>query len=182
MRSRVLKAGEIGEREIGQAPVEWILRDSGDSQLAGNVVAESVKILGAGAAAVEVDADDVGQLADAARVGDRNIKAAHRSVAADAWKRIGQGGAGSVVVKAKGEIVARSIAATATASAHRGLRQSCDSRECSDRRCRCWRKSRSGSSDNLPGKFGNGIYCSRACAVGLICGIVLLAKGYWSRD
>ena len=102
MRSRVLRGWRnVGEGKIRQAPVERILRNSGDSQRAGNVVLEGVEILRAGAVAVEVGANDVGQLADAARVGDGNVEAADGRAAADAGKRIGEVGARSVVVKAE---------------------------------------------------------------------------------
>ena len=111
------KTGDVGERQIRQAPVERILRNSRDSQRARNVVVEGVQILGARAAAVEVGANNVGQLADAARVGNRNVKAADRSIAAYAWERIRQVGARPVVVKAEGQIVARGVAASAAASA-----------------------------------------------------------------
>src|ERR1700690_2009063 len=47
----VLQAAEVGEREIGQAPIEGILRDAVDAEISGDVLGEGVEILSAHAVA-----------------------------------------------------------------------------------------------------------------------------------
>ena len=69
--------------------------------------------------AVEIDANDVSKFPDAACGRDGNVEAADGGVAADARKRVGQRGARFVVVEAKRQIVARSVSASAGASARR---------------------------------------------------------------
>ena len=54
---------------------------------------ESVEILRASPAAIEIEANAVGQLADAANIADGHIKTANVRVAAYAGKRIGDAGA-----------------------------------------------------------------------------------------
>src|SRR5208337_941387 len=66
---------------------------------------------------VEIRADNVGQLSDAARVRNRNVEAADRSAAAHAGKRVRQSAARTMVVEAERQIVAWSIPASTAAPA-----------------------------------------------------------------
>ena len=86
-------------------------RDSGNSiinaEFPGDVLEKGIKILSAGAAAVEVHAGNVGQLANAADVRNRHVKAANAGGAAYAGKWVRQVGGRGMIVEAKSEVVAR---------------------------------------------------------------------------
>ncbi len=97
----------MGERQIGQAPVKRIRRNSGDAEGSRDVLVKGVKILRADAGAVEVEARVVDHLAKGPRVSDGHIEAAGVGVAADAGKGIGQVRAGGVVVKTEIQIISR---------------------------------------------------------------------------
>ena len=58
---------------------------------AGNVVVEGIEILRARPAAIEIEANAVGELANCRDIADGHIETAHARIAANAWKGIGNG-------------------------------------------------------------------------------------------
>src|SRR5215469_9096124 len=107
LRVDILQAGKIGKRKIGQSPVKRIGRHSGDPYVSGYVVREGIEVLCVGSTAIEVKAKAVGELSDAADVGDRNIKAADTRAAANAWKGIRKVDIGSVIMESERKIITR---------------------------------------------------------------------------
>ena len=122
LRIDVLKTGEVGKGKTRQTPVKRILRNAGDSQSVGNVIAERVEILRTRTAAIEVEAEAVGQLADTANITDGHIKAANARIAAHAGERIGDVGARPVIVKAESQVVAWSASSPPPSARWRGAK------------------------------------------------------------
>src|SRR5208282_357654 len=83
---------------------------------AGDVLRKRVEILCAGAGAVEIDTSVVRDLAEGARVAQRNIETPSGGRPTDARERIRNIRIGSVIVKAEVDAVALSAPAPAAAS------------------------------------------------------------------
>ena len=107
LRVRIREAAKIGERKIGQPPVKGILCHPADAKFAGDVLLKGIKILDAGAAAVEIKSSHVGQLAEAANVTYRNVETAGCGCASDTGKGIGNVCRGCAIVKTEAQVVAR---------------------------------------------------------------------------
>ena len=65
-----------------------------------------------GAAAIEVEAEAIGELSNTANVADWNIKAANTRAAPNAWKWIRKVEIRSVIMEAEGKAIARRSAAS----------------------------------------------------------------------
>ena len=107
LRIGVVEAAEMREREVGQAPVKGIGRNPGDAQVSRDVLVKGIKVLRAGARAVEVEARNVDHLAEGPHISNGNVEAAGAGVAANAGEGIGQVGARGMVVEAEIHVISR---------------------------------------------------------------------------
>src|SRR4029077_7268458 len=88
--------------------------DAADSYSSRNVVVKRIEILGVSTAAIEIEAKTVGEFTDAAVVSNRHVETANRRAATNARERIREVRIRAVIVKAKGQIVARSATSSTT--------------------------------------------------------------------
>ncbi len=117
LRVDVVEAAEVGERQVGQTEVKRVRRNARDAEVSRDVLVKGVKILRAGAGAVEVEARVVDHLAESPHVSDGDIEAAGTGSASDAGKGISQVRAGRVVVETETQIIARPTLSPALAAA-----------------------------------------------------------------
>ena len=102
----------MGERKIGQSPVERVRGNAVNAERSCDVLIKGVEILGTNAGAIEIQPRIVDQLAKSLRVPDRHIKAASAGIASNAGERIGHIRARRVVVEPDVQIISRSTPPT----------------------------------------------------------------------
>ena len=104
----------MSERKIGKAPVKRIRGNTGNSQVASDVLVEGVQILGTNARAVEVETCIVDKFAESAHIPDRHVKAACVGVASDTGERICYVRACSVVMETHVQVISRTASPALT--------------------------------------------------------------------